>query len=129
LTGLVLRESDRLPPNCHHCDAETERMITIDSDPRADSRSIVGAIGRVLLHLLLTLVALPFRLVLVVFRGQRFSTSRRVRLELPECAACGRLSLSAVRHVDFAHGECTLAVHRGFKRRVLELNPGPRSAA
>jgi hypothetical protein len=127
LTGLVIRETDQLPPHCYHCDAHTERVIAIDSDPSEDSRAIAGGIGRALLKGLLTLVMLPFGWLVLVFRGQRSASSRRIRLKLPECAACGRLGLSAIQHVDFAQGECTLAVHREFKQRVLSLNPGPRS--
>jgi hypothetical protein len=87
-----------------------------------------GGFGTALFVLAAMLLALLGFLLFRFGRGGQFNRLR-IRMKLPQCDQCAKEGIPEPIHADFYEGELTFVVHREFRRRLIALNPGQRSAA
>jgi hypothetical protein len=126
LTAVIVRESDKQPGTCAFCDSPTSRFVEIIKSRREKGAS--SPVGSALLAFsILFSGALGLLMVLFSRSGRHYRL--RLRMKLPQCDQCAKQGKPEPVHADFYEGELTFVVHREFRRRLLELNPGPRSAA
>jgi hypothetical protein len=115
-TKATIREGTRLPAICYHCGAPTDRMTTVRRGWKGSGDSwVVEAMA------LLAMVLAPFWALLWWLSRRPKPHSMRVRL--PQCVPCSRVSAPIVEHTDFAAGEITLLVHKDFRTAMAARAP------
>ncbi len=109
-TKLTIRECDRLPPNCLHCDIPTDGLIAWEQQAEDE-------VGDPATRALATLVGFGKFLKLMQIVGQ--ARAPRVRLLIPCCDACQGLGRPEALQVDFGAHNASFIVNRHFWGRVM----------
>ena len=108
---VTIGQHEVLPPCCIVCGADADRLERISQSGKSVTKkgALVTALG----------------IVAGMATGFYFLRSPRdrktVALSVPVCARCSAQGVMEPESVDFARGQMTLAVHRRFAERLLEL--------
>jgi hypothetical protein len=95
-TALTIREADELPSFCYSCNMYTERQIRISADKESDLENML-------------------------FGSSSPEETSNVIIYIPQCEVCSDLNDPEPVEVDYEHQTMTIAVHKGFRERVLRL--------
>ena len=94
--ALAISESEELPSFCYSCNRYTERSIRVSGDKESDlAKAIFG-------------LASP-------------ENTSNVIVYIPQCEECAEWKELELVGVDYDHQIVTIAVHKGFQERVLQL--------
>ncbi len=108
---VTIGQHEVLPPCCIVCGGDANRLERISQSGKSVTKK--GA--------LVTALGIAAGLVTGFYFLRSPRDQKTVTLSVPVCRGCSARGGVAPVRVDFARGEMTLAVHRRFAEKLLEL--------
>ena len=108
---VTIGQHEVLPPCCIVCGGDADRLERISQSGKSVTKK--GA--------LVTALGIAAGLVTGFYFLRSPRDRKTVTLAVPVCARCSARRSIEPSSVDFARGEMTLAVHRRFAEKLLEL--------